>query len=158
MINMFKVNLSRDTLVNLIYIFFLLMVFPLLWLYNQRLNYRSFLTLDTKFSISANALSSDELSSVNYIIRFFDSYGLSVALDVRVKDSETFGVLGRALTTPLGTVVVYEYSSPEDASKDLVKLRSEYFDKSKVSLYKNLLIHNESASEDIDILLKELGE
>ena len=149
--------LTRKLLINLLLIFFLLISFPLLWLYNQRLNYRSFLTLNTKFSISANSFSADELSSVQYVIKHLQNQGIPTTLNVDVKNPPEFGVMGRVIETPMGNVEVYEYSSQEDAAKAIKTDDENAENPADIYLYKNLLIYNVTGSAKLQSLIKELN-
>ena len=144
--------MSQKTRVNLVIICILLMSFPLLWIYNQRLNYRKVLTLNTKFNLNANNEPTSELSSVQYVLDVLEKNGLDVKLDVDVKSYREFGVTGRILETTFGDIEVYEYSSKNDASKMLKTIRNNedsYLYNFDIYQYKNLLILNTGNSEEI---------
>jgi len=109
--------MSRKVLLNLILICILLCIYPLLWVFNQRINYRKVLTLNTKFSLNANQLPLDQISSTTYILRYFNKNNLPTTLSPNVTNPPNFNVSGRVLVTKFGTVEVFEYESHNDALK-----------------------------------------
>ena len=148
--------MSRKLALNLVLICLLVLLFPLLWLFNQRSNYRSFLTLNTKFSIDSNTIPPKELSSVHYIYHYLKDNGVEAELDVDVKTPETFMVLGRIIITPRGNIEVYEYSSNSDAKEQLEELEDHPEIVENTYLYKNLLIYNVGEIPEVSKLLEGL--
>jgi hypothetical protein len=152
-----KVMLNKTT-INLVAIALLIILFPLLWLFNQRLNYRRFLTFDTKFSLDSNTLNSREISSTQFILDYFKISGLHAELKVDVKNPEDFGVLGRVISTSEGVAEVYEYSSPEDAEKTVNKLLSDAKKTRIVYRYKNLIVYNKDDIAKINEIMEDLAD
>lgn len=134
---------------------FVLSLFPLLWYFNQRLNYRKFLTLNTKFSISANSEPISDLSSSMDILKFLEISGIDAKYDTDFIEGTPFDILGRALITKYGNIEIYEYSNKKDASKQLKSLFSfNVAYKSNVYQYKNLLIYDKTNTLEIKKLLE----
>lgn len=157
-------NMSKKVTINLIIIFFLLLCFPLIWYYNQRLNYRKFFTLNTKFSLSSNEEKKEDLSSIPEILNILKGKNISAGLYDDMVTEPSFVVLGRRIVTINGKIDVYEYSSNSDAAKLLKKLQTQPSDtidmKSKIDLsrvyvYKNLLIQDQTTSNEIKLILEE---
>ncbi len=149
--------MSRKVLFNLALIVFLLLMFPLLWFFNQRIiNYQKFLTLDSKFSLNVNTKSSEELSSVTYVLRFLNDNDISADLDVDVKSPDDFGVMGRKIVVNGDVVEVYEYSSNEDALKRMRSLAKDSELTGNIYLYKNLLIYNKDNILEVESLMEDL--
>lgn len=142
--------MSKRTIINLIIIVCLIMLFPLLWLYNQRLNYRKFLTLDTKFSLNANTYKPAQLSSVQYVLDLLKKADVQAVLDVEVKNPDDFGVLGRIINTLYGQIEVYEYSSPEDVKRKYEELILVQDKPDSLYIYKNILIYNRTDEEKVN--------
>lgn len=140
--------MNKKTLLNSFFLLLIVSLFPLLWYFNQRLNYRKFLTLNTKFSIFANQESVKKLSSSMFILKYFENKGIKTQYDTDFMEETPFGVLGRALITEYGNIEIYEYSSNKDASN---------FGKSlNTYVYKNLVILDKTGSPQISKLLMEL--
>jgi len=138
----------------------LLSIFPTLWLFNQRLNYRKFLTLNTKFSLNANTYSKDQLSNPTLILKYLRKYDPSFTISAKIFSNSSFKVLGRELTNGKDIIEVYEYQSPRVASSQLknlnknIELNGQIID--QTYQYKNVLIYNKSNSENIKKLLEIL--
>lgn len=149
--------MSRKVFFNMALITLLLLAFPLLWFFNQRIiNYRKFLTLDTKFSLDANTKSPEELSSVTYILRFFNENNVFADLSVNVRSPDNFGVMGREILVKDNVVEVYEYSSNEDALKRMRSLAKDSELTGNIYLYKNLLIYNKDNVLEVESLMEDL--
>ncbi len=80
-------------------------MFPLIWFFNQRLNYRKFLTLDTKFSLKANTQSIDDISSPTEIMYILIENGIPAAMTHKIVNPRGFSVMGRTLMTKYGEVI-----------------------------------------------------
>lgn len=154
--------MSKKTIFNLVLIILLSVSFPLLWLFNQRINYRKFLTLDTKFSLRASSERPEDLSSVNFILNYFNDSGSHGKLHVDVKSSKDFRILGRSIIFSEGIVEVYEYASGEDAEEILNKIEedpiSEDISVANIHMYKNLLIYNKDDIEEVSRILRDLTD
>jgi hypothetical protein len=152
--------MSKKVIFNILLICLLLLAFPLLWLFNQRLNYRKFLTLNTKFSLRASSEKPMDLSSVNFIFEYFQDNGMNGKLHVDVESPQNFEVLGRKIIFKEGTVEVYEYASQEDASEkfgELIKtLGTDNSSENSIYRFKNLLIYNKDGISEVDVLLERL--
>lgn len=155
-------SMSKSFYFKVLLIPVLLSLFPLLWLYNQRLNYRKFLTLDTKFSINNNTYNRSELSSPSEVLRFMNDYGLESRFHYDVVNSSVFNVLGRKIFIQEDSIEVYEYSSPEDALKEYNLISTLAPQEENITpnlyIYKNLIIFNLDNSEKVKIALEEIFE
>jgi len=139
----------------------LLALFPTLWLFNQRLNYRKFLTLNTKFGLNANTYPADQLSNPTLILKYLQKYDPSFTITSKMGTVAGFDVLGRELTNGKDFIEVYEYQSPRSASAKLKNLNSKpelYMQISgQLYRYKNVLIYDKSNNENVKVLLEQLA-
>lgn len=113
----------------------LLLMFPLLWFYNQKINYRSFFQLDRSLLLAGSGENRSSLSSVVYILNTLKGDGISATLLPKTIATSEFGVLGRVIETKAGRVEIYEYGNMEAAAKVL-----RMYSTGDVTQYKNLLI------------------
>lgn len=132
----FKNGIAKNLLLSVV----LLILFVGVWYYNQRLYYRKFLTLDTKFFLKANYEPRAELSSVveiyDVLTRLTDK---QVLLTSKIEGKDKYGALGRVISIEgLGTVEIYEFENNKKASKPM---RSKTDNDNTMFVYKNLLIN-----------------
>jgi hypothetical protein len=138
----------------------LLALFPALWLFNQRLNFRKFLTLNTRFGLNANTYPADQLSDPTLILKYLQKYDPSFVITSKMDTVAGFDVLSRELTNGRDFIEVYEYQSPRAASAKLKNFNTkpELYGQisSQLYRYKNVLIYNKSTDENIRKLLEQL--
>ncbi len=138
----------------------LLALFPTLWLFNQRLNYRKFLTLNTKFGLNANTYPADQLSDPTLILKYLQKYDPFFTITSKMETVAGFDVLGRELTNGKDYIEVYEYQSPRAAGAILKNFNTkpELFIQisGQLYIYKNVLIYDKSSNANIKKLLEQL--
>jgi hypothetical protein len=142
---------TKKDCLETILIAILVLMFPLIWLLNQRLNYRKFLTLNTKLSLNSNILKSKELSSPTSILQYFNKNNLETTMSYKVGTTQGFSVLGRTLVTNIGDVEVYEYENNSDALKEM----NHSLVKNFLIPYKNLLIYNKNNIAEVKYLMEK---
>jgi len=146
--------MKRKTLLNCLLIVLLLGLLGAVWAFNQKLNYRKILTLNTKLTLNSNTAPLSELSSVTYFINLFKTAGLQVVLLPNVANSPDFAVLGRTLLVEGNEVAIYEYASNKYAVKDYAKNYPVYGPSEYV--YKNLVIVNKFENPHVTKVITEL--
>lgn len=154
--------MDRREIYDYVLILILVLLFPLLWLFNQRINYRKFLTFDTKFSLSSGIHDKSKLSSTTFLLDFLNNNGKNMNLSYQVIATSPFVVLGRVFTSPEGVLEVYEYGSSEDAAKQIKRIEKDpsllLQLKDKTVTYKNLIIYNKNQIQGVNELIKGLSE
>ena len=145
--------MTRTTATNIALSTALVLAFPVLWIYNQKINYRPVLSLDTKFSLRANHYNSEQLASVNEILDYLITNKIETKLLPKVITSSSFSTIGRIVQTKYGNWEIYEYENPQAAARQLSVLGTGATSLN-VYQYKNFLI-NDLASVDIPQLVHE---
>ncbi len=113
----------------------LLLAYPTLWLYNQKINYRSFFHYDKSMLLIGSDEEQANLASVVEVMTKLKDRAGNTELLAKTIATSDFGVLGRIVETEYGPLEIYEYAR--------VKYAQSYLDSTKnprVVRYKNLLI------------------
>jgi len=129
--------MSKENVLKNVSIFTLILSFPALWYYNQKINYRTFFQVDkSMFLIGADEKKSD-LSSTVEIINLLKPKIQNISLSPKPIATSEFEVLGRTLETAYGPIELYEYAEVKTAKKYLETVKDP-----NTVRYKNFLIRN----------------
>jgi len=144
-------QMSRKLMGELILILMLCLLFPMLWVFNQRVNYRGVFDLDERLLLRTPNADRKSIYSVHQIIRDLRGAGIDVLLSPKIITSNEFTVVGRVLNLETGKLEVYEYETREQASKLTERLTD-----TKLHAYKNLVIVSSTDDATINGFLTEL--
>jgi hypothetical protein len=155
--------MSKKLLINSLLIFLLLGCYFGLWVFNQRLNYRKVLTLNTKLSLNSNTLPGSKLSSPTYVLRYLLKNQVKADLSAETVISPEMSSMARRITTKYGSLEVYEFENSTDVLKQLKAIQKDpllsFKYSSPLMAYRNLLIYNQSNSKELgDILVALINE
>lgn len=137
----------------------LIVSYFLLYILNQRSNYRKVLTLNPGISLISNNINGMELSSVSEIINFLGRNSYKPILTPDVISSKSLNAIGRTVKTTSGTIEIFEYESNKKAMKNLDTYLSanSATDISHYIIYKNLVLTTDTTDSDLIKTLETLN-
>lgn len=144
--------MTKSDGIRLAFLVALISAFPALWYYNQKINYRSFFQFDRSMLLLGSGEEKTSLSSVNEVINLINDKNVTTELLAKTIATSAFGVLGRVVDTDHGSVEIYEYSEIKKAKNSLKSLNNQ-----ETVRYKNMLLLNQSGSEELSKILGELS-
>jgi len=129
--------MSKENVLKNVSIFTLILSFPALWYYNQKINYRTFLQVDKSMLLIGADEKKSDLSSTVEIINLLKPIIKNATLSPKPVATSEFGVLGRILETDYGPVEIYEYAEVKTTIKYLETVKDP-----NTIRYRNFLIRN----------------
>jgi hypothetical protein len=130
----------------------LVALFPVLWVYNQKINYRSIFQYDERFLLKAPSYQDGKLYSIYKLSKDLKNVGLDVSISPKIVTSSQFTVLGRVINIDNLYIEVYEYESFKQAT-DTHKLLNI----NDTHVINNLIVYNKSGIGRINDIIKGIS-